>query len=221
MYKGIKGGFIDIGKGVIGVFKNPYEGMKNEGVKGLFKGIGSGILGVAVSPFSAAFRISNKLFVGLKNTANIFNDKIKSGRFRYPRPIEKNSALKSYDKEKAKIQAILNYLDDYDDEEIIHFRYFMYKSSGLDKNESLLILTNKNIIVVYEEKEVVFEINLKVICSVQVHDENLKEGNYNNSNDRTYTLLFILPEEKKKYIATDNYELCREFYSFLIRNISG
>ena len=97
----------------------------------------------------------------------------------------------------------------------------MYKSSGLDKNESLLILTNKNIIVVYEEKEVVFEINLKVICSVQVHDENLKEGNYNNSNDRTYTLLFILPEEKKKYIATDNYELCREFYSFLIRNISG
>ena len=143
MYKCIKRGFIDIGKGVIGVFKNPYEGMKNEGVKGLFKGIGSGILGVAVSPFSAAFRISNKLFVGLKNTANIFNDKIKSGRFRYPRPIEKNSALKSYDKEKAKIQAILNYLDDYDDEKNIHFSYFIYKSLALDKNKSLLILTIK------------------------------------------------------------------------------
>ena len=219
MYKGVKGGIIDIGKGVLGVFKNPYVGFKNEGVKGIFKGIGSGILGVAVSPFSAVFRISNNLFVGLKNTANIFNDKIKSGRFRFPRPIEKSSALKCYDKEKAKIKAILNYLENYDDEEIIHFRYFKFKNGGYDRSESVLILTNRNILVVFEEKEVVFEINLKVIVGVEVHDENLKEGN--NNGDRTFTLLFILPEEERKYIATGDYELCREFYSFLIVNIRG
>lgn len=31
--KRIKGGFIDIGKSVVGNFKNPYIGMKNKGVK--------------------------------------------------------------------------------------------------------------------------------------------------------------------------------------------
>ena len=63
---GLKEGVKDLGKGLGGIFYKPYQGAKKEGVKGFFKGLGSGVLGAVVSPFTALFRVTNNVFVGLK-----------------------------------------------------------------------------------------------------------------------------------------------------------
>ena len=133
-------------------------------------GLGSGLVGAVVSPFTAGFRIANNLFVGLKNTANIFNPKLKSERFRYPRVIQKDG-LKAYDEDGATVRAILDFLKDYSNHEIIYFKAFNYISPGLDNNASTLILTNQCIMIVYQAKEVVFKLQLKNINKVEVHKE--------------------------------------------------
>ena len=60
--------------------------------------------------------------MGLKNTALIFNPKLKTDRFRYPRTIQKAIRLNSYNEDEATVRAILNYLGGYDEQEIIYFK---------------------------------------------------------------------------------------------------
>ena len=70
--------------------------------------------------------------------------------------------LKAYDENKATIQTILEFLKEYSDHEIIHYKQFNYISPGLQNSLSHLILTNKCIMVVYQAKEVVFKLDLNV-----------------------------------------------------------
>ena len=203
LFKGLKEGVIDLSKGIGGIFYKPYEGAKKKGVKGFFIGIGSGLFGAVVSPFTAGFRIANNLFVGLKNTANIFNPKLKSERFRYPRTIQKSEGLKAYDEDRATIQAILDFLKDYSTHEIVHFKSFNYISPGLQNSTSYLILTNKCIMVVYQAKEIVFKLDLSRINKIEVH----KEPNGANAD-----LIFYLEDDSRKYIVTNDINVCSEFY---------
>ena len=203
LYIGIKEGAKDIGKGIAGIFYKPYQGAKSGGVKGFFKGLGSGVLGAVVSPFTALFRVTNNLFVGLRNTVNLLNPKLKTDRFRYPRAIEKAMGLKSYDEDKATIKAILDFLKDYEGEEIIYYKQFTYISPGLADSLSYLILTNKCILVVYKAKEVVFKLIVNHINNVQIHREE----------DRvTFDIIFILKDNSREYIRTKDVDLCTEFY---------
>ena len=203
LYQGVKEGILDIGKGIGGIFLKPFEGAKKQGVKGFFKGIGSGLLGAVVSPFTATFRIANNLFVGIKNTANMFNPKLKTDRFRYPRIIEKSTGLRSYDEDGATIRAILDFLKDYSDHEIVYYKQFTYISPGLEGSVSSLILTNKCIMVVYEAKELVFEIQLSDIDKVEVHREQ---------NQVNVSLIFYLKNGNRKFITTKDLNLCTDFY---------
>ena len=205
LFKGLKEGAIDLSKGIGGIFFKPYEGAKKQGVKGFFVGLGSGLVGAVVSPFTAGFRIANNLFVGLKNTANIFNPKLKSERFRYPRVIQKDG-LKAYDEDGATVRAILDFLKDYSNHEIIYFKAFNYISPGLENNASTLILTNQCIMIVYQAKEVVFKLQLKNINKVEVH----KERNSNNIN-----LIFYLEDNSKEYIRTNQNNVCEEMFLLL------
>ena len=59
IYKGVKEGLLDLGKGIGGIVLKPFKGAKKEGVKGFFKGLGTGLIGAVVSPFTATFRIAN------------------------------------------------------------------------------------------------------------------------------------------------------------------
>ena len=203
IYTGLKEGAKDLGKGIIGIVFKPYEGAKKEGVKGFFKGLGSGVLGAVVSPFTAIFRVTNNIFVGLKNTVNLFNPKIKTDRFRYPRTIEKAEGLKEYNEDKAIIQAILDYLKDYQGQEIIYYRQFHYFKDGLEKSWSYLILTNKCILVVYEAKEVVFKLLVNHISGIEVHREEDRS---------TFDIIFNLKDGSRDYIKTKDVEICTEFY---------
>ena len=203
LFKGLKEGVIDLSKGIGGLLFKPYEGAKKQGVKGFFTGLGSGLVGAVISPFTAGFRVANNLFIGLKNTANVFNPKLKSERFRYPRTIQKSEGLKSYDENRATIRAILDFLKDYSSHEIIHYNTFNYISPGLQNSISTLILTNKCILVVYEAKEVVFKLDLSHISKVEVHKDR---------NQANFNLIFYLKDNSRKYITTKNNKVCEEFY---------
>jgi vacuolar protein sorting-associated protein 13A/C len=204
LYMGLKEGVKDLGKGLGGIFYKPYQGAKKEGVKGFFKGLGSGVLGAVVSPFTALFRVTNNVFVGLKNTVNMFNPKLKTDRFRYPRTIEKAEGLKPYDEDKATIKAILDFLKEYEGQEIVFFRQFKYFAPGLNNNsDSYLILTSKCVIVVYEAKEVVFKLLVDEIKSVEVHREE---------NRTNFDIIFNLIDNSREYIKTKEVNVCTDFY---------
>ena len=131
----------------------------------------------------------------------MFNPKLKTERFRYPRPIEKAIGLQSYNEDKATIRAILDYLKEYDDHEIVYFKQFTYINPGLEGSFSTLILTNKCVMVVYQAKELVFQIQLIHINNIEIHREN------NN-----YSIIFYLKNNTREYITTKDMSLCSDFY---------
>jgi hypothetical protein len=97
-------------------------------------------------------------------------------------------------------------LKEYSDHEIIHYKQFNYISPGLQNSLSHLILTNKCIMVVYQAKEVVFKLDLNHIKKVEVHKEP------NQAND---DLIFYLIDNSRKYIRTNDINVCAEFYLML------
>ena len=203
LYYGVKNGLIDIGKGFAGIFIKPYKEAKKGGIGGFFQGVGAGLIGAAVSPVTAGLRIANNLIVGIKNTALIFNPKLKNERFRYPRTIQKAIRLNSYDEDEALVHAILEYLGGYDGHEIIYFKQFKYIYPGLQGSVSTLILTDKCVMIVYQASELVFKIDLNLIRRVEVYKEP------NNTN---FDLIFYLRNNTRKYIVTNDLSLCIEFY---------
>jgi hypothetical protein len=203
LFYGVKNGIIDIGKGVAGIFIRPYQEAKKSGFGGFIQGVGAGLIGAAVSPVTATLRIANNLIVGIKNTALIFNPKLKTERFRYPRTIQKAIRLNSYNEDEATIRAILDYIGGYDEHEIIYYKQFKYISPGLQNSVSTLILTDKSILIVYQAKELVFEIELNEIRRVEVHKEP------NNTN---IDLIFYLENNLRRYIITNDLSLCTDFY---------
>ena len=203
LYVGLKEGVIDLGKGIGGIFYKPFQGAKKEGVKGFFKGLGGGLLGAVVSPFTAILRVTNNLFVGLKNTVNLLNPKLKTDRFRYPRAIEKALGLKSYDEDKATIKAVLDSLKDYEGEEIIYFKQFNYLLTGFENSLSYLILTDKCVLVVYEAKDVVFKLMVNHIRNIEIHREE---------NRVNFDIIFNLLDNSREYIKTKDVNICTEFY---------
>ena len=206
LYYGVKNGIIDIGKGVAGIFIKPYEEAKKGGIGGFFQGMGAGLIGAAVSPFTAGLRITNNLFVGIKNTALIFNPKLETERFRYPRTIQKAIRLNTYNEDEALVRAILDYLEGYEEHEIIYFKQFKYINPGLQNSISTLILTDKCVMIVYQATELVFKIELDLIKRVEVHKE---------PNNINIDLIFYLKNNTKKYIVTNDFSLCVDFYLML------
>ena len=203
LYYGVKNGIMDIGKGVAGIFLKPYEEAKKSGIGGFFQGVGAGLIGAAVSPITAGLRITNNLVVGIKNTALLFNPKLETERFRYPRTIIKAIRLNAYDEDEALVRAILDYLEDYEEHEIIYFKQFKYIYPALQNSISTLILTDKCVMVVYEAKEIVFKLGLELIKKVEVHKE---------PNNINVDLIFYLKDGTKEYIVTNDISLCVDFY---------
>jgi hypothetical protein len=217
VYTGMKEAIKDFASGVTGIVTNPFKGAKKGGIKGFFKGLGTGVVGLALSPFAIVLRLGNNVFIGMKNNLN-FNANLKTMRFRYPRVIEKNVALKSYNEDLAIVKAILLKLKDkehdFKDDDIIYFKQFNYFEFGLNNNDfrSSLILTNKHVLVVYEAKKLEKEILLNNIKNVEVHKEN-------ENNDENFLIVFGLKKGKKQFIKTDDLKLCTEFYSLLSKNL--
>jgi hypothetical protein len=213
VYSGFKGAIKDLGKGITGIFTNPYKSAKKGGVKGFFKGVGNGIVGFALTPFAVVFRLGNNIVVGMKNNL-MFNSNLKTRRFRYPRQID-TIALKPYDEDRAMVKAILFYLKDYKNEDIIYFKPFNYFERGFDHDnfKSSLILTNKHVLVVYEAKTLAKEILLNNIKNVEIHKEN-------ENVDDSFFIVFVMKNNKpKQFIKTNDFKMCFNFYSLLEKNL--
>lgn len=210
-YEGVKGGIGEIGKGIAGIFMNPYRNAKTDGVKGFFKGVGTGILGALISPFSAVLKVGNSLAVGLRNTATYFNrGKLKTERFRHPRHIIVNEPLKPYDENYAEVQAIIRTIGDLSDNKLIFFADFKYLDEDYSKETSTLIITDKRILVIYNAKNKVYDVDIRVIRNTEVHIVN--------SN---FILVFFLIDGSRRFIMTENLALCCQVHGILQKLIKG
>ena len=207
IYDGLKGGAKEIYTGITGIFKNPYENAKTGGVKGFFKGVGTGLVGAVVSPISAVLRVGNSVVVGMKNTLNMLNTKIKSERFRHPRIINSITALKPYDEASATVQAILKELDLFDDDEkVVYFKEeFKFMEVGFNNKMSTIIMTDKCLMVIYNLESIVFQVKLGKIENVEIH--------VSGNNEKEYLILFDIKKSKRKYIRTNDLRLCCELFS--------
>ncbi len=210
-YEGVKGGITEIGKGIAGIFVNPYKSAKQDGVKGFFKGVGTGLLGALISPFSAVLKVGNSLAVGLKNTATFFSrGKLKTERFRHPRHIVVNEALKPYDENYAEVQAIIRNLGDFADNKLIFFADFYYIDPDLGKETSTLIITDRRIMIIYDAKEKVYDLDIRVIRNTEVHIIS-----------KNFVLVFYLIDGSKKFILTEDIALCCQIHGILQKIIHG
>ena len=69
------------------------------------------------------------------------------------------------------------YLGGYDEHEIIYFKQFKYVSLGIQSSDSILILTNKCVMIIYQTKELVFKIDLNLIRIIEVYTEQNNNAN--------------------------------------------
>jgi len=213
-YEGVKGGVGEIVKGFTGIITNPYKSVKKEGVKGLFKGVGLGLFGAIISPFTAVFKVSNSLAVGLKNTANYFSKtKIFTDRFRHPRYINQNESLKLYNKEYAETKSIINNIFKSDDPgvvisifpKIIYTNDFIYNDIQYQDKYSTLIITDFYLLVVFDVNLKIFEVLLKNIFKIEVH--KIIEDEYN--------LVIYLRNNERKFIPSKDLEFLCQIYGVI------
>jgi len=61
------------------------EGIEREGAKGLFKGTAKGLTGLVAKPVAGVLDCASKTAEGVKNTANMFDEKPLNSRLRFPR----------------------------------------------------------------------------------------------------------------------------------------
>mmetsp|Transcript_2420 Transcript_2420/g.3022 ORF Transcript_2420/g.3022 Transcript_2420/m.3022 type:complete len:122 (+) Transcript_2420:4285-4650(+) len=87
---------------VTGIVKRPYIETKRYGVSGMVKGVWAGATGIILKPVSGTLDLISKQSEGIKNTAKVFDAKVKKDRVRMPRPLYGFKRLiKPYSKEDA------------------------------------------------------------------------------------------------------------------------
>lgn len=113
-----------LSKGVSGVFKDPYQGLKREGASGFFKGLGKGIVGGIVHPVTGVLDFIAEPAAGLRNMTV---GGLQQGALpmRPPRAIGKMKQLESYDVHAATGKAILQAVIRDDDEEHEELLYWI------------------------------------------------------------------------------------------------
>lgn len=189
VYSGVK----EIGKGIAGIFINPYKGAKTKGAKGFFVGVGTGLMGAVVSPFAGALTIINNVSVGMKNTANMFNKgKISTERFRHPRHISRTKPLEPYDPNYAEVQEIMRRHLILKAQKLIFFYDFKSEENAYNKSLSTIIVSDKKIIVVYNAKDLIINIDFNNLYNTEVH---------NTKHNQIYLLVFFIRRRNKSLFS--------------------
>lgn len=114
---GIGKGTLSLGMGVVeaisGAFMNPIKGAMDEGVKGFCKGCFKGITGLITKPITGVLDFTSQVTEGVKNTAQIFDDKANELKQRKPRVFYGvDSYFKEYNSHDADYLKILNKFKD-------------------------------------------------------------------------------------------------------------
>jgi len=85
LYQGLSAIVKGVGYGVKGVFTQPMEGASTDGAKGFFKGTVKGVTGLVAKPVAGILDAASKTAEGVKNTANMFDQRPSNNRVRFPR----------------------------------------------------------------------------------------------------------------------------------------
>ena len=207
IFDGIYGGVIDLGKGFTGLFTSPYKEAKKAGFGGFMKGLGKGFLGLIMAPVTCALRIGNSVVVGIKNTVTLLGgSKVKILGFRHPKLIEKTLPLPVYKGDAAEVRVLLNKMaPKYESQKIVYFKIFKYRQPPFDSEDSYFILTDKEIVIVYNYEELVLNFEIDKFERLEIHKEGLNE----------YIMLFFLAGDRRKYIKNYDFDLCGEVFSIL------
>jgi hypothetical protein len=163
------------------------------------------LIGAIISPFSAVLRVGNSLAIGLKNTATFFSrGKLKTERFRHPRHIVVNEPLKPYDENFAEVQAIIRSMGDLSDNRLIFFADFKYIDPVYENEISTLIITDKKIRVVFNGKENIFSLDIRLLRNTEVHIVR-----------DFFIMIFFLIDGRKNYVVTQDITLCCQVHGIL------
>ena len=169
-FEGIKGTFLELGKGLSGIFLNPYKYAKKDGIKGFFKGLGTGLLGAIIAPISAILKLTNSIAVGIKNTAMMLTrSPLKTVRFRHPRVIKEGGLIREYDETYGEGKELLYKLVNESTNNILYCKNFKSGDKGFEKHISTVILTDKTLVVIYNMEKVIFKLSVKDITECFVH----------------------------------------------------
>ena len=171
-YQGFIGFGAEIGKGFYNLFTDPCRRGKTEGCSGFFRGFFKGLFGLILSPIGGIFRFISTFAGGIKNSCYriVGRKKFKTERFRYPRVIiDEEEMIHSYKENKAEAKEILFNLEKEYTDYILYAEDFICGNSYLGKKFSTAILTDKAIYVVYNSENLIFEENLKLIKSIEIH----------------------------------------------------
>jgi hypothetical protein len=159
-------------------------------------------------------RVGNSLAVGLKNTATFFSrGKLKTNRFRHPRHIVINEPLKSYDEDYAEVQAIIRKIGGLPDNKLLYFADFKNKDPDWDDEICTLIISDKHLLVVYNAKEVIMDIDIKTLRKTEVH-MTYNTGEY-------LILLFYKEKPDKHFILTEDLGLLCQVHGILQKVLSS
>ena len=152
-------------------------------------------------------KVSNSLALGIKNTATFFSKgKLKTLRFRHPRHITTNAPMSTYDESFAEVQAILRKFSKITSSKLVFFTDFRFAYDIYANEISSIILTDKNILCVYNGKEVIFDIDITKLTKTEVH--------LNKKQDK-FLIVFFYNKNDKEFILTENLSICCQIYSLL------
>lgn len=84
---GVRSFYLNIGRGVTGIFTEPWKGAKQEGFKGFLYGSARGFSGLFAKPVAGTLDVASKVAEGMMSMAHMFEENRIEERIRPPRPI--------------------------------------------------------------------------------------------------------------------------------------
>jgi len=200
---GIKGGALEVTSGITGLLTKPYEGAKQEGVKGLFKGFGKGLLGAVASPFTAVFKMGTSITQGIEGSIVGEGGVSQQGRMRFPRYITAANVIVPYNKSLSEARLILNTIDEkkYSAENIVFFELL---ANEKEKDLSMVIITEKRVLVLSHDKKVIME----------ALNSDINYARLTSKNDTHRLTFFLRNKDQLFFESTDKKVMMRSSMYF-------
>ena len=153
-------GLIDLTLGVTGIGTKPYRGFKENGLVGLAKGATKGILGASVAPIAALLHFSHSVTARVLDGVEKMDEGYRrNARRRCSRYLNSKGVIFRYDRHMAKLDSLIGEKGVVERSSVRHF---------VELDEEDVIVTD-GMIVVFAENDVVKEIEISRISTMEIH----------------------------------------------------
>jgi len=114
--------------------------------------------------------------------------------------------MSTYDENFAEVQAILRKFSKIHNAKLVFFSDFKFMYDHYSTEFSTLILTDKNIMCVFNAKEIIFDIDITRLTKTEVHVSKKQD---------MFLIVFYYNDKDKDFILTENLSICCQVYSLL------